>query len=198
MTLGELKAKALGLIDRLSIDGRDISPIYNGQGDLIRRIPLLAADGLILLAASVCPLLSEKEYDSRRDALAVEGEFISYALPGDRIKSLPPGAFGEGPGEIPIWLRSESFLAPAVERKIRLEYARMPALPDENAGDDYVLDCNGAASAALPYYVAAHLALSFDASLYGALMDEFEAMTRAFKPGPFAEAGRITDVYFYI
>lgn len=47
MTYGELKRKVLELMDRATVAGSDISPAYNGQSDVLRRIPGLLNDAVM-------------------------------------------------------------------------------------------------------------------------------------------------------
>lgn len=61
MTYAEIKRFTLELINRQSIAGETVSPAYNGQSDIIRRIPNLinAALTQIRLALNPCGAVSD-------------------------------------------------------------------------------------------------------------------------------------------
>ena len=80
MTYGELKRKVLELMDRATVAGSDISPAYNGQSDVLRRIPGLLNDAVMRIRDRI-PL--EDQVLLGKTQGEVVGPYRRYALPED-------------------------------------------------------------------------------------------------------------------
>lgn len=76
-----------------------------------------------------------------------------------------------------------------------VEYYRHPIHLGMNPADDDKLDNTYEVQAALPYYVAAHLAMLDDAFAYQALYNEFESRLSRLTEMPQTEFNTIEDVY---
>ena len=80
MTYGELKRKVLELMDRATVAGSDISPAYNGQSDVLRRIPGLLNDAVMRIRDRIP--LEDQVLLGKTQGEAV-GPYRRYALPED-------------------------------------------------------------------------------------------------------------------
>ncbi len=194
MTLGSLKIRVLSLLDRAFLDGEALPESYNGQADLVKRIPIIAADGLVILASGVCPLWESLDYTPDNCSPFGEG-LVSLSLPPDRIRSLPIRLFSEKGEELCFGIRGDRVIVKSPPGVFSLCYGRLPVLPDENSTDDFPLDCAPELIAPLGFYVAAIIAESFDASLSSVLMGRFDALSSGLREAPWASSEEIKDVF---
>ncbi|MBQ9968387.1 MAG: hypothetical protein IJO88_06670 [Oscillospiraceae bacterium] len=196
MTYGELKNFVLQLLDRYSVGGEKVALSYNGQADIVARIPALTKDGLLYLATSVrrlretAPLVSGDRV----------GDFLCYHLPDDCYE-LCGGLLRLWDGQVCRFgnyrlVGGRKLLIPRTEKGAFLaEYFRYPALPEGEPQDGDALDCPPEAATALAYYVAAHLAMEDNNYLHGALHNAFELKLMRLREGERAEPGLVEDVY---
>ena len=194
MTYGQMKTMVLQLLDRYSVGSEEVPLTYNGQGDLVARIPALTRDCLYYMATSVRRLRTVTEL---RDP-EIFGTMQIYALPDDYYQAVgAPVRMTDG--KICRSYRvtgDRMMLIPEEERgPFMLEYFRYPCVPQELPEDDDFLDCPPEAWAAVAYYVAAHLVMEDDRYLHAALYNEFEMKMARLQEGVRLEPGLTADVY---
>ena len=81
MTYKQLRDDTLRLLDRFSVAGGEVSPTYNNQADILKRLPSLLNDGQMLIATTVRPsteLMELKPYSAVR-----MGKWLRFILPED-------------------------------------------------------------------------------------------------------------------
>lgn len=200
MTYGEVKKEALKLLDKYSVAGDIVSPSYNNQADYLARIPGLVNDALTYICTAVKRIPAEAMII--RDDCDELGGMYQYSFPSDFWQIQSGGMLVVKNGEVSrftgyIQIGNKKILFPkTLEGSLLFEYYRYPDQVDLTAPeDDYYLDCGLDIQTAIPYYVAAHLALQEDAFQYSTLYNEFETRLSRLTEGVRTESRSADDVY---
>ena len=194
MTYGQMKHMVLQLLDRYSVAGEEVALTYNGQGDLIARIPALTRDCLYYMATSVRRLRTTAELRDPEEF----GDMQIYTLPEDFYQAAgAPVRLEDGKACANYRMAGDRMLMiPSTDRsRYYLEYFRYPCVPGEDPEDDDFLDCPPEAWAAVAYYVAAHLMMDEDPHLHAVLHNEFEMKLARLQEGVRMQPGLTADVY---
>lgn len=203
MTYGQVKREALRLIFSDTLAGEPIQPSYNNQADYILAIPGLvdAAQTLIATTARKIPALMPLACMERTE----DGAFDVYSLPKNCWRLAGGGLIAQGrdeTGEAALGrykgyrlFGGSRLYVPKGKRGLTAEYWRYPESVGEAPADELELDNGPEVHAAIPYYVAAHLALYDDAFRYSALYNEFEARLNRLSEPLFVEEETTADAY---
>lgn len=199
MTYGEVRDRALKLVNQYSLAGAQIAESYNNQADYVMRVPELVDDAQMVIASGPRPIRESKVLE--RSQAKEYGEMLEYRLPGDLMQIAPGGL---------LVLDGERFyyesgyaqpddkrilLPRSITGTIRLEYYRRPRqiTPDQEDADE--LDNSPLTHNAIPYYVAAHLVLQDDAFAYSALYNEWQNQLNGMYQRPQPHRGRVQNAY---
>lgn len=198
MNYGQIRDRALQLIDQYSVAGQTVALSYNNQADYVKKIPALINRGLELISTT---------YRRIRDIAALPtlsrvkfGENTAYVLPKDCWQMGGLSTFNPD-GGIVRWpkfrmLGENMFvLDEPAPRPLIVEYYRHPRLLSDAPKDSDELDGGIEVQMLLPYYVAAQLVMLDNAFAYSALLNEFEAGAQRLIELPRAEVGAVEDVY---
>ena len=187
------------LMHQYSIDGAEIAPTYNGQADILNRIPVLLDSAQRLLATTTRPIPAELPlvWDSAEQK---EGFYIFtlpddlWQLSGQGIPLLREGTFTRYRGYHRVG--RDRLAIPAADRgEMTLQYHRYPVPVPMEPDDDFLLDNDEDAQDAAAYYVAAMLLLHENAFGYSALYNEFESRRQQMMPRRMTEYDRVGDLY---
>ncbi len=205
MNYGQVRDASLKLLHQFSLEDVPIPRTYNEQGDCLRRIPELVDDAMWIIAAgprrirAARPLRPERARD--RDGM------ICFALPEDLMEIVPGGLLvvkdGEARHESGYLMPDEGhILLPRVDGALWLEYWRRPRSVAECIAEGETeprscaeLDNAPETHRAIPYYVAAHLALQDDEGVYLALLKEWRELLRRMPLRPVPHRAIVDDVY---
>lgn len=204
MTYGQVRDAALKLLHQYSLGDEIISRSYNDQGDYLRRIPELVDDAMWLIAAGARRIPAAKRL--RPERARDRGGMACYTLPEDLMEIVPGGVLVLEDGDSRYesgFVRADAsrILLPRCEGEVWLEYYRRPrsCLEGCAAGaepaDCAELDNAPETHRAIAYYVAAHLVLQDDESVYLALMREWRSLLAALAPSPWPQRRVVGDVY---
>lgn len=189
----------LELINQYSIAGSRIPDSYNNQADYVLRIPKLLDDAQMYAAtnqARIRAVVPMENLDHRER----EG-WVMYELPEDCWQVCSSGILRLYDGKVQRYHKyhqvgDRGIMVPAsLDGCLHLEYFRYPTLLGQNPTESTELDNSAAAQMALPYYVAAHLAMHDDPFVYQALYNEFEAKLARLAEVPKAEITSVEDSY---
>lgn len=200
MNYGQIRDRALQLINQYSVAGQTVALSYNNQADYIKKIPALINDGLELLCTT---------YRRLRTSAALPtlgrvrfGENTAYVLPDDFWQMSSAGMVTfDKEGALVRWHRYHMLdekmfvLDGKAPHPLIVEYYRHPRLLSESPKDSEELDGPIEAQIILPYYVAAHLVLLDNAFAYASLYNEFESRAARLIELPQAEVGVVDDYY---
>lgn len=200
MTYGQIRDRALQLIDQYSMAGQTVALSYNNQADYVKKIPGLINDALELLfttyrrirASAALPTLSRVMF----------GPNDAYVLPDDfwQMSSAGMVTFDDN-GGIVRWhkyhmLEERMFVLDGeAPFPLIVEYYRHPRLLGDNPKDTDNLDGPIEMQMVIPYYVAAHLVLLDNSFAYATLYNEFEARAQRLIELPQAEVNIVEDRY---
>lgn len=200
MNYGQIRDRALQLINQYTIAGRPVALSYNNQADYVNKIPGLINDGLV----HVCTT-----YKRLRASVPIQdletkdfGGAVAYVMPDDfwQMSSAGMATFDRNGGLV-RWhryhlLEEKMFVLDGkVPKTLLVEYYRYPELLKANPADDDELDGPIEMQMVLPYYVAAHLVMLDNAFAYSALFNEFEARAMRLMDMPQAEVNVVDDYY---
>lgn len=168
----------LALIHQYTVSGSRIPEEYNGQADLIRRIPALLDSAQLCAATTTGKIRAITALSSlNRSSL---GQWWLYRLPEDCWQVCSGGLVRyDGPvlhryhryrliGDNGIAVPKE------LDGEMMVEYYRYPLRLGEDPKEDTPLDNTREVQGALPYYAAAHLMMQDNAFAFQALYNEFE------------------------
>lgn len=201
MNYGQIKDRALMLIDQYSIAGEKVVLSYNNQADYVKKIPGLINDGLEYLfttfrrvrATAALPTLSRVKF----------GEHTAYVMPDDfwRMSSAGMLTFNKD-GSAVRWhrykfLEDRMFVLDGDDapHPLIVEYYRHPRLLGDSPKDSEELDGPLEMQIILPYYVAAHLVMLDNSFAYSALLAEFENRAQRLMDLPQTEMNVVEDRY---
>ena len=180
MTYGQIRDAALKLLQQYSLADAPIPRTYNEQGDDLRRIPELVDDAMWIIASGPRRIHAAKPLERlpERD----RGGMMCCALPANLMEIVPGGLLVLEEGEPRYesgFVRCDEghILLPRTRGEVWLEYYRRPrscvdaiAAGQTEPCDAYDLDNTPDAHRAVPYYVAAQLALREDETVSAALL----------------------------
>ena len=175
MTYGQIRDAALKLLQQYSLGDAPIPRTYNEQGDDLRRIPELVDDAMWIIASGPRRIHAAKPLERlpERD----RGGMMCCSLPQNLMEIVPGGL-------------------------LVLEEGRRPraccdaiAAGQTEPCDQYDLDNTPDAHRAVPYYVAAQLALREDETVHAALLRQWQEMLLRLAPLPQPRRHLIGDVY---
>ena len=199
MDYGWARDMTLALIDRYTLSGAPVSEGYNGQADLLRRIPALLDSAQLCAATGAGKIRAITALDSlSRSEL---GEWWLYRLPENCWQVCSGGLLRSDGAELH---RSHRYRLVgdngiAVPRELGgellVEYYRYPVGLGKEPGEDTPLDNTLEVQMALPYYAAAQLMLQENAFVYQALYNEFELRMARLGERPKAEVTAVEDAY---
>lgn len=203
MNYGELRDYSLQLINQYSIAGDLYKASYNNQQDYILRIPALVNDALIYIASAIRKLPAQAIL-SRSDG-EVWGRYVRHKLPEDYMQLHGGGmlllnADPSGRRALNEYVLQEPdyiLLPDWVKGDVVFEYYRTPALVSLKPSDEDKIDATLEAQMAIAYYVAAHLVMYDDASMYTTLYNEFENKAARLARPVTTEISRVYDAYGY-
>jgi hypothetical protein len=197
---GQVRDRALQLIDQYSVAGTQVALEYNNQADYVAKIPGLINDALELLftsyrkirASAALPTLATVQF----------GDVTAYVLPDDFWQMSSAGMVTfDREGRLVRWhryhlLEERMFVldGPAPQ-PLMVEYYRHPHLLSAKPKDSEQLDGLVEMQMVIPYYVAAHLVILDNAFAYSAFFNEFEARASRLAEVPQAECNTVEDVY---
>lgn len=199
MTYGQVRDRVLMLLDRYSVDGSRVDPAYNGQEDLLARIPGLVNDAVAEMAA-IRPIWAQVRLDSleRRE----EDGMARVRLPGD-VQRLSAGCVGRADRE--GWHTLDAVVLPG-GRELLIPgeqvggavvcYQRRPALLPPAPGEEQELDNDPATHAAAAYYAAAMLAAGEDSFLCSLLYNKYEDRLERLRTAAGSRREQVEDVYW--
>ena len=199
MTYGEMKDLVLQLLNQYSVAGEQVPLSYNGQQDLVARIPALTRDGLYYVTTTarrlrdVAVLAQPKEL---RGMLVYDLPKNCFQVAGGLLRIKPDGSVSRCRDYLVLGGR-QLLLPKNLEGRWLVEYFRYPSVPTGVPANDAELDCPPEAQTAVAYYVAAHLAMEDDQYLHGALYNEFEMKMARLQEGTVLECGVTEDVFAY-
>ena len=193
MKYGEIKRKVLELTDRWSVAGTEISPAYNGQTDLLLRIPGLVNDGVVRVREKL-PAVGQVTLGPEGGETV--GEYRSYMLPEDfrflrsgRVWRVEKGRLVRERN----WLDwGDTVLLPP--GTYTLEYWKHPELLPVDPMDDYDYGERTDVCGLAAYYAAAMLVSGEDTALYSILMQQFREGVEALQKA-WCRSGTVEDVY---
>lgn len=193
MNYGELKRKVLELMDRSTVAGSEISPAYNGQSDVLRRIPGLLNDAVMRIRDEVRledQVLLGPEGGERL------GQYLRYALPEDFWLFKTGYVWKMEGGQLTPcrdWQRlGETILLPPGQFLVR--YYKYPQLLPQDPADDYDYGEKRHVLLVAAYYAAAMLSAGEDSLVYTVLMQEFKERFEQLKES-WCEGEPVEDVY---
>lgn len=192
MTYGELKRKVLELMDRATVAGSDISPAYNGQSDLLRRIPGLLNDAVMRIRDRIP--LEDQVLLGKTQGEAV-GPYRRYEMPEDFRAFRGGHVWQAGEHTLP-WrdfrLCGDAILLPPGQYWVA--YYKNPALLPADPGDDYAWGEKRHVLYIAAYYAAAMLSAGEDSLTYTVLMQEFRERFERLRE-IWCEGEPVEDVY---
>ena len=202
MNYGQIRDRALQLIDQYSVAGETVALTYNNQEDYVKKIPGLVNDALELLftgyrkirATAALPTLGRVKF----------GENTAYVLPDDcwQMSSAGMVTFDEH-GSLVRWhkyhlLEEKMFVLDGPEpHPLIVEYYRHPRLFGDEPKDTEQSDGPIEMQMCIPYYAAAHLVIHDNPYAYAALYNEFENRAQRLIELPHAELGVVEDCYSF-
>lgn len=193
MKYSEIKEKALELMDRASVAGSDISPAYNGQSDLLRRIPGLVNDGVMRVRDE---MMLEDQTILGPEGGEVLGQYRKYALPEDFWRFKTAYAWRVEPERLfPCrdWKRlGDHILLPQGQYLVR--YYKEPVLLPADPEEDYEYGEKRHVVLLAAYYAAAMLSAGEDSTAYTVLMQEFRERFAMLQEA-WCEGEPVEDVY---
>lgn len=205
MNYGQARDAALKLLHQYSIGDTRIARSYNDQGDYLRRVPELVDDAMWIIAAGPRRLLAARRLKPER--ARDRGGMACYTLPEDLMEIVPGGVLVLEDGETRYesgFVRADAnhILLPRCGGEVWLEYYRRPCSCLESCaeGETEPPDCAELDNApethrAIPYYVAAHLVLQDDETVYLALLREWRSLLETLVCAPQPQRRVIRDVY---
>lgn len=203
MTYKQIRDRTLELLDRYSVAGTAVPASYNGQQDVIKRIPALVDDAAMEIATTA------RKIPAVVDLSLLEGEAfgdcVRYELPEDFFQFKTGDTLvttGEGHVLHTNRFRIEGrnyLLIPREDVEAgcscTITYYRYPRLlgdaPEEDAEPDNVPETHFA----IPYYAAAFLAFHDDSFLFASLYNKYEDKLRKMSPDVSVDAGAAGDEY---
>ena len=206
MTYGECRDLSLNLIHQESIAGAVIPGTYNNQQDYLNKIPGLINAAEMDLATTTKPIpeeitLGELEREEKN------GNYV-YQLPEDlwqrrgsgliipmRFLERYQGLRYNRYNRLRMIGNDKLILPELLPDDTILEYYRYPWQLSAEPEDNDLLDNVREATAAIPYYVAAHCVMYDDAFLYATLQNEYTAKKEAMRELPHTEIDTVQDVY---
>ena len=193
MTYGELKRKVLELMDRATVAGSDISPAYNGQSDVLRRIPGLLNDAVMRIRDRIP--LEDQVLLGKTQGEAV-GPYRRYALPEDFWLFKTGYVWRVEQDKLLPWKDwqrcGDAILLPPGQFWVR--YYKYPALLPADPADDYVWGEKRHVLYIAAYYAAAMLSAGEDSLTYTVLMQEFRERFERLRE-IWCEGEPVEDVY---
>jgi len=204
MTYGQVRDAALKLLHQYSLGDEIISRTYNDQGDYLRRIPELVDDAMWIIASGPRRIHAAKCLSRVRSRDC--GGMMCLALPEDLLDIAPGGVLVLEAGESRyesgyVRLNDRRILLPRTEGEVWLEYYRRPRSCRDDCGnaaepcDGAELDNAPETHRAIAYYVAAHLVLQDDETVFLALMKEWRDLLRRMVGVPQPHRAVVRDVY---
>lgn len=200
MNYGQIRDRALQLIDQYSIAGQTVALSYNNQADYVKKIPGLINDGLEYLFTSFRRIRATAQLSAL--GRVRYGENTAYVLPNDFWQMSSAGMMTFRKDGSPMrWHRYHLLgekmfvLDGPAPRPLIVEYYRRPRLLSENPKETDELDGPIEMQMTLPYYVAAHLVILDNSFAYSALLAEFEERARRLIEMPQAELNTVEDLY---
>ena len=199
MTYGECRDRALQLINQYTLGGQKIAPSYNNQEDYILRIPSLINDAQMSIADTTKGIKTSVFLD--RDTAEYAAHMYRFMLPEDLMSICGHGLLVITDGQAKhcstyTRMGGDYLLVPdSIKGDIYLEYFRRPQMLPIRPADDHPLDNTADAQSAIPYFVAAMLALQDDAFAYNALLGMWNTKLSMLSEAPYAERETIEDVY---
>ena len=180
MKYREIRRRVLEHLDCYTRNGVEVPPAYNGQRDLMGRIPGLVNDAVTAIRGGVRPLW--KRFTPVLGERTEEGLY-RCALPEDfrAIRTVE----GEN------W-RMEDGKTLLLEKSCPVTYFCHPLLLPLDPGEEEEYGEEPDVLAAACCYAAAMLALAEDEGAYAALMRRYESLAR---PAPVGAKRRVEDVY---
>lgn len=192
------KDYSLKLLNQYTMQGSIVSSSYNCQADYLNRIPDLLNDAQVQVATTVGKIravipLSELVCEER-------GKWQIFTMPDDFWRLCSGGLvrYGEDLERCNLChaIGAKQIAVPkSVSGDMSVEYYRLPKLLSDNPQDEDELDNTVPAQMALPYYVAAHLAMLDNAFAYQALLNEFESKLERLAEDPVFIVSSVEDVY---
>lgn len=198
MKYKEIRDRSLQLLNQYSIAGSTIESSYNNQQDYLTRIPALVNDAMVYIATTAKRILAT--YDIVLADMFENHGMYEIPLPSDCYQISPRGFIRFIDGDIERCapyrrVGSNLYLPLDSEGDYALEYYRYPQRLEDNPDDDDELDNRVDAQYAIPYYVAAHLALHDDPGARDVLMSEFETRLSRLCEEQYVEQVGVMDVY---
>lgn len=209
MTYGRVKNEALKLLNGYSIAGAGIPSSYNNQADYLARIPGLVDDAQMYIATTAKKISTTIPLEEVRKT--------PYG--GMYLCSMPENCWQLSGAGLAMFADSDDLSGRSyaryhglkrVERNkfilpksvaddphniLLVEYFRYPVLLGESPADNSPLDNVPETHSMIPYYVAAHLAIHDDFSVYTSLYNEFETRLARLGEALETEVWTTEDVY---
>lgn len=198
MNYGQVRDKALQLINQYSIAGSNVRETYNNQADYLAKIPGLVNSAMMEIATTNRKI--ESSCSLAEMAKTPMGKFNLYYMPSEFFQFKSGGTAVELDGTpLPTdqyhFKGNNAILFPAHIENARIEYYRYPTLLGDSPSDSEELDNTPDTHDAIPFYVAAYLCISDDQFLYATLYNKYEDKLSKMMPGSRAEACHVADVY---
>lgn len=193
ITYANICRLVLEQIDRATINGQDIPLSYNGQSDLVRRIPALINEAVLAICSRhrICT----NSYTPQNGT--PWGGLVRYPLPEDCFSGWGLEALPLHPedarGHLCMRVTGDAILLPQGEFLVTY-WCDPPLLPDDPQEDSVYEIASHVLHAAI-CYAAARLALSEDETAYAALMQEYKTWVSSIRTHPRGEITQIADVY---
>ena len=205
MTYGQVRDAALKLLHQYSLGDAPIPRTYNDQGDVLQRIPELVDDAMWIIASGPRRIHAAKPLARMpgRD----RGGMMCCTLPEDLMEIVPGGLLVLEEGESRyesgfVRCDEKHLLLPHTRGEVWLEYYRRPRLCADAAApgqtepcDAFELDNAPDTHRAVPYYVAAQLALRKDEGVSAALLRQWQELLLRLRPQPYPRRHLVADAY---
>lgn len=201
MTYQFVKEQTLRLLNRLTMAGAPVSPVYNNQQDYLSRIPGLINDAMLEIATTVrkLPVLFRPDPNTAEDL----GRELRIAMPDDFFQFQSGGTVLLDTGRLlsinAVRTQGRTFLL--IPKQLiggcTVVYYRYPRLLPDNPADETELDGTPETHYALPYYAAAMLAAHDDPYLCSLLMNRYTDKLQKLLPDITAEPAAVQDAYAF-
>lgn len=199
MTYEQVKNATLKLLNQYTVAGHEVGSSYNNQIDYLKRIPDLVNDAVMEIATTVrkIPALLDLAALDKEDL----GHEVRFTLPADFYQFVGGGFAKTTEGRLlhtnVYATQGRRFLIlPKDEANdYSITYYRYPALISEEPAGDEEIDNDPDTHFAIPYYVAAHLAIHDESFLYSSFYNKYEDKLAKLAGVVHTEAHTVGDAY---
>lgn len=203
MTFEQVQNQVLKLLNQYSVAGTLVAPAYNNQQDYLNRVASLANDAVMEIATTARKISATLDLSTLESEDA--GDWVRYELPedfyqfktGDTLLTTDDGRLLHT--NLYTISGKKCLLVPKREieegSSYTITYYRYPKLLSEKPAPTDELDNAPETHYAVPFYVAAFLAIHDDNFLFASFYNKFEDKLAKMSAGLSVEAHSVDDVY---